>query len=106
MQFERLRLEQRSVPVRSVPPRGSGWVMTLPIAYCQMPIACLVKSQLAIGNRQLAITRPTRYRVVVLTSPGPHLSQSGWANCISTQIRYSFQLFDGDARMLLHLFRT
>ena len=54
--------------MRSVPPRGSGWVMTLPIANCQMPIACLVKSQLAIGNRQLAITRPTCYRMVVLTS--------------------------------------
>jgi hypothetical protein len=26
---------------------------------------------------------PTRYRVVVLTSPGPHPSQFGWANCIS-----------------------
>jgi hypothetical protein len=54
--------------MKSVPPRGSGWVEALPIANCQMPIGCLIKNQLAIGNRKSAIVRPTRYRVVVLTS--------------------------------------
>src|SRR5438876_7832215 len=71
VQLERLPVVQRSVPVRSVPPRGSGWAGALPIANCRMPIGCLVKRQLAIGNRQLAMKRPTRYRVVVLTSLGP-----------------------------------
>src|SRR6266516_1454552 len=36
-----------------------------------MPIRSLAKIQSAIGNRQLAMSRPTRYRVVVLTSSGP-----------------------------------
>ncbi len=59
-----------AVPMRSVLPRSNGWVVTLPIANCRMPIACVVKSQLAIGNRQWAMKGPTRYRVVVPTSPG------------------------------------
>jgi len=40
-------------------------------ADCQLPIVKLAApglKQSAIGNRQLAVTGPTRYRVVVLTS--------------------------------------
>jgi hypothetical protein len=44
------------------------------IADCQLPIFGLAfagKSRLAIGNRKSKIRRPTRYRVVVLTSSSP-----------------------------------
>ena len=54
--------------MKSVPPRGSGWVKPLPIFNCRLPIARLATRQLEIGNRQLAILRATRYREVVLTS--------------------------------------
>jgi len=52
--------------MRSVPPRGSGWVIR--IVDCQLPIGCHVKTdwQSEIDTRQCK--RPTRYRVVVLTS--------------------------------------
>ena len=36
-------------------------VVALPIAKCQLPIGFFVKNQLAIGKRQLAMPRPTRY---------------------------------------------
>src|SRR5438876_4664703 len=49
MQFA-IRIAIGAVPMRSVPPRGSGWAGTLPIANCQMPIGRFVKNQLAIGN--------------------------------------------------------
>jgi len=39
--------------MKSVPPRGSGWVDRLPIFNCRLPIARL--SILQIGNRKLAI---------------------------------------------------
>ena len=54
--------------MKSVPPRGSGWVPGLPIADCQMPIGFLSKGnwQSKIGNWQCK--KPTRYREVVLTS--------------------------------------
>jgi peptide deformylase len=40
----------------------------LPIVNCRFTIGLWRKSQLAIGNRKSKIRRPTRYRVVVLTS--------------------------------------
>jgi hypothetical protein len=45
-------------------------------ADCQLPIVNWPLGIEAIGNRQLAITRPTRYRVVVLTSWDRRLSGS------------------------------
>jgi len=55
--------------MKSVPPRGSGWVFA--IADCKFQIANLKHGQ--TSNRQSAIEnrqsqRPTRYREVVLTS--------------------------------------
>jgi hypothetical protein len=40
----------------------------LPIVNCRFSIGGRRKGQLAIGNRKSEITRPTRYRKVVLTS--------------------------------------
>src|SRR5438128_1573500 len=40
-----------AVPVKSVPPRDSGWVSRLPIAQCQLPIGHLRNRP--IGNRKL-----------------------------------------------------
>jgi len=52
----------------SVPPRDSGWASTLPIFDFRLPIGFYTRRSLTIGNWQLAMLRPTRYRVVVLTS--------------------------------------
>jgi len=38
--------------MKSVPPRGSGWVCQLPIVNCRFQIGVWRKSQLAIGNRR------------------------------------------------------
>ena len=65
--------------MRSVPPRGSGWVRRLAIANFRLAThlrskqsSCrqfiLTDRQSAISNQQLAIVGPTRYREVVLTS--------------------------------------
>ena len=51
--------------MKSVPPRGSGWLKQLPIFNCRLPIARLATRQLEIDNRQWF---DTRYREVVLTS--------------------------------------
>ena len=55
--------------MRSVPPRGSGWVCRLSIADFRLAFSHR-------ANRQSAIKKPTRYRVVVLTSSRP---QCQWA---------------------------
>jgi hypothetical protein len=44
----------------TVPPRGSGWVPTLPIVNFQLPISVWGIDQSTIGNRQSSIGRPTR----------------------------------------------
>ena len=41
--------------MKSVPPRGSGWVLGIADANCQLPIGCLNEIQLAIGSWQLAM---------------------------------------------------
>ena len=62
------RRQARCGPMRSVPPRGSGWVNRLPNAECRMRNGGFARRnwQSEINNRQSK--RPTRYRVVVLTS--------------------------------------
>ena len=60
-------------------------VVALPIAKCQLPIGCLVKNQLAIGNRQLAMPGPPAIptsRDTDLTGTAPIAIQLD--NCIST----------------------
>jgi hypothetical protein len=42
--------------MRSVPPRGSGWVYQLPICDCRLPILDLRREE--IRNRQLTIGNP------------------------------------------------
>jgi hypothetical protein len=39
--------------MKSVPPRGSGWIDTLPIAICRLPIGVIGGG--SIGNWQLEI---------------------------------------------------
>jgi hypothetical protein len=49
------------------------------IADCRFPIASITSGQLTIGNWQSALARPTRYRVVVLTSSARLMSHlPGW----------------------------
>jgi hypothetical protein len=55
--------------MKSVPPRGSGWVSGF--FDFRLPIGFIASRQLEIGNGQSAMTRPTRYREVVLTSSPP-----------------------------------
>jgi hypothetical protein len=43
--------------MRSVPPRGSGWVRSLLIVNFRLPIASIPNRQLTIGNWQLALVR-------------------------------------------------
>jgi hypothetical protein len=54
--------------MKSVPPRGSGWVSTWPIVNFRLPNAVWGIDQSTIRNRQFALGRATRYREVVLTS--------------------------------------
>ena len=53
--------------MRSVPPRGSGWLVTLPIVHCRLPISCERINQLTFDNWKLAMLRATRYPVCVKT---------------------------------------
>jgi hypothetical protein len=52
--------------MKSVPPRGSGWVVAFSIAKCQLAHWVKANRQSEIDNWQCR--RPTRYRKVVLTS--------------------------------------
>jgi hypothetical protein len=58
MQFDLRRLSGNEVSTVC----GSGWVPTLPIFDCRLPIGPLAKHQLEIGNRQSAVDAPIRYR--------------------------------------------
>jgi hypothetical protein len=53
--------------MRSVPPRGSGWVYRLPIVNWRFAIGDKANWQSGIRKSE----EPTRYRVVVLTSSHP-----------------------------------
>jgi hypothetical protein len=52
-------------------------VFGLPIGDCRLPIGFFARDQSEIGNSQSAIGKPTRYRVVVLTSSRPENRNAG-----------------------------